>query len=261
MIDEVRVTFVGHATVLVAMDGLRILTDPFLRRGLGPLARHGPLPDPAALGPIDLVVLSHAHPDHFDPRSLAMLQGEPVLVVPRGLARLARAGSWERVVELTDGRSTTVGPLEVHAVAARHWTTPGGPAVDPVGYVLDGSSSVYFAGDTGRFPRLRELAGRVDLALLPIWTWGPHLGPGHLGPRSAAEVLVDIAPVHAAVPIHWATLYPRRLHHVWRRPLREPGERFAAHAAKIAPTVDVRVLAPGSATTFTFPRSAPDGRG
>ena len=258
MTDEVRVTFVGHATVLLEMAGLRILTDPFLRRGLGPLARHGPLPHPAALGRIDLVIVSHAHPDHFDPRSLDVLEGEPVLVVPRGLARFARTRTWQRVVELTQGRSTTIASLGVQAVDARHWSTPGAPPADPIGYLLDGGASVYFAGDTGRFAGLRELAGRADLALLPVWTWGPHLGPGHLGPRAAAEVLVDIAPVRAAVPIHWATLYPRRLHHLWRRPLREPGERFAAHAARIAPTVDVRVLAPGSATTFTFGESAPD---
>jgi L-ascorbate metabolism protein UlaG (beta-lactamase superfamily) len=106
---------------------------------------------------------------------------------------------------------------------------------------------VYFAGDTGRFPAMRDLAGAVDLALLPVWTWGPHLGPGHLGPRSAAEALDDIRPA-VAIPIHWGTLYPTRLHHVWRRPLTEPGDRFAVHAARAAPEVDVRVLRPGAST-------------
>jgi L-ascorbate metabolism protein UlaG (beta-lactamase superfamily) len=93
------------------------------------------------------------------------------------------------------------------------------------------------------------LAGNLDLALLPVWTWGPHLGPGHLGPRAAAEVLRDIGPA-VAVPIHWGTLYPRRLHRVWGGPLAEPGDRFAAHAAKLAPAVDVRVLRPGDATSI-----------
>jgi L-ascorbate metabolism protein UlaG (beta-lactamase superfamily) len=98
--------------------------------------------------------------------------------------------------------------------------------------------------------------GRVDLALLPIWTWGPHLGPGHLGPRSAAEVTRDISPA-AEVPIHWGTLYPRHLHRVWHRPLRQPGERFAAHAKELAPYVDVRVLRPGTGAMFSFGSSAP----
>ena len=94
---------------------------------------------------------------------------------------------------------------------------------------------------------MSQLAGRVDVALLPVWTWGPHLGPGHLGPRSAAEVLALIgAPV--AIPIHWGTLYPRRLHRIWGAPLAEPGDRFAAHAGRLAPRSEVRVLRPGEST-------------
>ena len=116
-----------------------------------------------------------------------------------------------------------------------------------MGYVLDRGARVYVAGDTGRYPQMRDVAGGVDLALLPVWTWGPHLGPGHLGPRSAAEVARDIEAV-TVVPIHWGTLYPRHLHHVWRRPLREPGDRFAAYARHLAPDVDVRVMRPGEST-------------
>jgi L-ascorbate metabolism protein UlaG (beta-lactamase superfamily) len=101
---------------------------------------------------------------------------------------------------------------------------------------------------------MERLAGSVDIALLPVWSWGPHLGPGHLGPRSAADVLATVdAPV--AVPIHWGTLYPRRLHRVWRRPLTEPGDRFAAHAAHLAPRADVRVLRPGEATVVAGVRA------
>ena len=68
-----------------------------------------------------------------------------------------------------------------------------------------------------------------------------------------AEVLAQAGPT-VAVPIHWGTLYPTRLHHVWRRPLDEPGDRFAAHAASVAPEADVRVLRPGESTLI-----APDG--
>ncbi len=92
------------------------------------------------------------------------------------------------------------------------------------------------------------LAG-VDVALLPVWTWGPHLGPGHLGPRSAAEVLASAGPT-VAIPIHWGTLYPRRLHRVWSAPLREPGDRFAEYAARLAPETTVHVLRPGQSTVI-----------
>jgi L-ascorbate metabolism protein UlaG (beta-lactamase superfamily) len=137
--------------------------------------------------------------------------------------------------------------LSITAVPARHWISPGSPRAQPVGYVVDAGVRTYFAGDTGRFRGLGDIVGSVDIALLPVWTWGPHLGPGHLGPRSAAELLADIRP-DVAVPVPWGTLYPRRLHRLWRSPLAEPGDRFARYAAEVASEVDVRVLRPGQST-------------
>ena len=249
--------FLGHATVLLEMAGLRVLTDPFLRPGLGPLERHGPLPHPADLERIDLVVISHGHPDHLDPASLAAIPGHPLVVAPRGLGRTVRKATGGDVAEVVEGDRLVVGPLSITALPARHWVSPGAPRSQPLGYLIEGSGRVWFAGDTGRFDEMRSLAGRVDLALLPVWTWGPHLGPGHLGPRSAAEVLREVAP-SAAVPIHWGTLYPRRLHRLWPGPLAEPGERFAGHAARLAPDVDVRVLRPGERTSIVLPAARPD---
>lgn len=243
----ITVRFVGHATTLIDLGGVRVLTDPFLRSRLGPLQRHGPLPDPAELE-ADVVVISHGHPDHFDERSLERLPGRPVLVVPRGLgARVRRAAIAGEVIELGAGEATFIAGLKIEAVPARHWISPGAPRAQPVGYVLDAGSRVYFAGDTGRYPAMTDVVSGVDLALLPVWTWGPHLGPGHLGPRAAAEVARDIGAA-TVVPIHWGTLYPRHLHRVWRRPLVEPGDRFATFARRLAPGVDVRVMQPGELT-------------
>jgi L-ascorbate metabolism protein UlaG (beta-lactamase superfamily) len=239
--------FIGHATVLLDFPSARVLTDPFLRSRLGPLQRHGPLPSPAELGGVNVVLISHAHPDHFDPASLAAIPGRPTLVVPRGLGPAARWAARGQVIELVVGEQVAIGPLTITAVPARHWMTPGGPGAHPLGFIIESGLSVWFAGDTARFEEMRRLAGHVDLAMLPVWTWGPHLGPGHLGPRSAAGVLGEIRPAFA-VPIHWGTLYPRRLHRIWKAPLLEPGERFAMHAAILAPSVDVRVLRPGEAT-------------
>lgn len=228
---------------------MRILTDPFLRSRLGPLVRHGAAPDSAELE-ADVVAISHGHRDHFDEPSLAELPGHPIVVVPRGLgARCRRAAGHREVVEISAGETVRLGGVAITAVPARHWISPGAPRAQPVGFLFDAGPRVYFAGDTGRYPGMAELAGRVDLALLPVWTWGPHLGPGHLGPRSAAEVARDIG-ARTVVPIHWGTLYPRHLHRVWRRPLDEPGDRFAAFARRLAPDVDVRVLRPGQSTTI-----------
>jgi L-ascorbate metabolism protein UlaG (beta-lactamase superfamily) len=236
--------FIGHATVLIEAAGTRILTDPFLRDRLGPLVRHGDAPVIATIGEIDVIVVSHGHPDHFDPASLAAVAGRPLIVVPRGLGAVARRAVRGEVVEMTTDETLRVGGLTITAVPARHWIAPGAPRAQPLGYVLDLGERIYFAGDTGRYPAMRGLAGAVDVALLPVWTWGPHLGPGHLGPRSAAEALLDIQP-RVAIPIHWGTLYPRQLHRIWKSPLTEPGDRFATHAARLAPDVDVRVLRPG----------------
>jgi L-ascorbate metabolism protein UlaG (beta-lactamase superfamily) len=242
----IGVRFVGHSTTLIDIGGIRVLTDPFLRSRLGPLARHGPLPDPADLA-ADVVLISHGHPDHFDRRSIEALPGSPLIIVPEQLG--ARLGRTDRVREVRAAASVEIGGVTITAVPARHWISPGSPRAQPLGFVLDAGPRVYFAGDTGRFPGMGAVASGVDLALLPVWTWGPHLGPGHLGPRSAAEVARDIG-AKAVVPIHWGTLYPRHLHRVWSGPLREPGDRFAAHLRSLAPAIRVHVLRPGEAVTL-----------
>jgi L-ascorbate metabolism protein UlaG (beta-lactamase superfamily) len=243
--------------LLIELAGVRVLTDPFLRAGLGPLQRHGPLPEAGDLERIDVIVISHGHPDHFDPASLAKIPGRPLVVVPRGLGAATRRVTGGPVAEVVEGEQMAVGPVSITALPARHWISPGAPRAQPLGYLIAGGQRVWFAGDTGWFDGIRALAGQVDVALLPIWTWGPHLGPGHLGPRGAAEILREIAP-SAAVPIHWGTLYPRRLHRLWPGPLAEPGERFAGHAARLAPAVDVRVLRPGEATSIATTAGARD---
>ena len=245
--EAIEIRFVGHATVRLEVGGLRILTDPFLRQVLGPLQRHGPIPDAAAVTDVDLVLISHGHPDHFDPASLRAIDGAPTVVVPRGLGSRARRTLRGDVVEVEAGDRLIVDGVQVEAVTARHWISPGAPRARPIGYMVESDSRVYFAGDTGRFDGLDGLVAAADIALLPVWTWGPHLGPGHLGPRAAAEVLRSAGPT-VAIPIHWGTLYPRRLHHVWQAPLREPADRFAAHAARLAPEAEIRILRPGDAT-------------
>ena len=247
--DAVTVRYIGHSTVLLEVDGVRILTDPFLRRRLGPLERHGPAPDPADIGPVDLVLVSHGHPDHCDRTSLSTLEGRPTVVVPRRLGAKVRRWVGGEVVELRAGERESVAGVSVEAIRAKHWISPGAPRAQPLGYVVGESARIWFAGDTGRVPEMRDLRGRVDLALLPVWTWGPHLGPGHLGPEDAAAVAADLG-VRAAVPIHWGTLYPRRLHRVWTAPLIEPGDRFATSAALVAPGTEVHVLRPGDATVI-----------
>jgi len=166
----VDLRFIGHSTVLLELDGIRVLTDPFLRSSLGPLERHGPLPSTESLGRIDIVLISHDHPDHFDAASLRSIPGRPMGVVSRGLGAAAGLALGGEVVELAEGEQVVLGELTIKAVPAKHWMTPRGRRVRPIGYVLDAGAPVYFAGDTGRFEAMERLADPGEGALLPVWT-------------------------------------------------------------------------------------------
>jgi L-ascorbate metabolism protein UlaG (beta-lactamase superfamily) len=252
----VALRYVGHATVLVEIDGVRILTDPFLRDRLGPLERHGPTPDADEIGRVDVILVSHGHPDHLDRRSLEAIEGNPAVVVPRRLGAVVQRWLGCEVVELRPGERREVRGIPIEAVRAKHWIAPGAPRAQPLGYLVGERSAVWFAGDTARYPEMVALRGRVDVALLPVWTWGPHLGPGHLGPEDAADV-AGVVGARVAVPIHWGTLYPRRLHRLWTGPLVQPGDRFKAAAARRAPRTDVVVLRPGEGAHVRPTRSFP----
>jgi L-ascorbate metabolism protein UlaG (beta-lactamase superfamily) len=246
---SVDIAYLGHATILLDLPGIRVLTDPFLRDRLGPLRRHGPIPEPALIGPVDVILISHAHPDHFDRRSLQAIIGDPLVSVPRGLGSTVRRMGL-RTQEVVVGEPVPVAPgRTVTAVPARHWRWPGAIRATTVGYLIEdsGRPGIYFAGDTGAYAGMRAFADRVDIALLPVGSWGPHLSPGHLSPRSAAEAARDLG-ARVAVPIHWGTLYPSRLDRIMGGRLTEPANRFAAWAARLAPAVDVRVLQPGDST-------------
>jgi L-ascorbate metabolism protein UlaG (beta-lactamase superfamily) len=196
-----------------------------------------------------VVVISHAHPDHLDPASLRSVAGDPLVLVPRGLAKpIGRLGV--RTEGARVGEPHPIAPgWTITSVPARHWRWPRAPRAAAVGYLIErsGHGGIYFAGDTGPYRAMREFADRVEVALLPVGSWGPHLGPGHLSPRTAAEVARDLA-ARVAIPIHWGTLYPAQLHRILGEPLREPANRFATWAATVAPDVDVRVLQPGEMT-------------
>jgi len=241
-----RATFLGHSTVLLEMGGARVLTDPVLFDRIGVL-RRAANPLPAELHTaIDLVVISHMHLDHMDLRSLRHLGESTHLLVPTGAAGYLRTRGFTDVSELAAGESADVGPVRVTATLATHsgFRPPFGPTAAAVGYLLDADDErVYFAGDTDLFAEMIELED-IDLALLPVWGWGPRLGPGHMDPKRAAGALPLLRP-RAAAPIHWGTLWPLGLGRVLAHRLTEPPREFAAAAAELAPDVDVLLAAPG----------------
>lgn len=241
----VRARWLGHSTVLLEVDGARLLTDPLLRPWVLHLRRAAPLVAEGALD-LDAVLISHLHYDHLDLPSLQRLDRGVTVVVPRGAGGLVRGRGFLSVEEVEAGDSIGVGAAVVRATRAKHGSSRAlGARSDALGYVVEGSRRVYFPGDTDLFPEMAELAPGLDLALVPIWGWGPSLGPGHLDPRGAAEALALLRP-RIAVPIHWGTYYPVQSTR-WKSPafLTEPVREFERLASKLAPDVDVRVLQVG----------------
>jgi L-ascorbate metabolism protein UlaG (beta-lactamase superfamily) len=242
-----EMTWIGHGTALIELDGVRLLTDPLLRTRVAHLQRHAPLAPAAALAGIDAVLLTHLHRDHLDLPSLRRIGRAVPLVVPRGGGRLLLRRGFDAVREVAPGEEIAVGPLTVSATEARHH---GGRSVlgahgPALGYLVSGSSRIYHAGDTDLFDGMSAIGETgLDLALVPIWGWASRLGPGHLNPLRAAQALERLTP-RIAVPIHWGTY---AVGPAARKPppyLRSPLAPFLAAAAALAPDVRIVALAPG----------------
>ena len=238
-----QLTYVGHASVLIDLDGTRLLTDPLLRKRVTHLRRRVPLVAGVERN-LEAVLVSHGHYDHLDLGSLRRLGRTLRLVVPRGLGPLLRRKGFSAVSELGVGETVGVGSVEVTATPANHdGRRPLGPRAEAVGYLVRGTATVYFAGDTDLFPELERL-GPVDVALVPVAGWGPRIGPGHLDPLRAAEAVRRLRP-GLAVPIHWGTYSsPRR--EAWPG---APGA-FAQAVGEAAPDIPVRILQPGESLSL-----------
>lgn len=241
------ITYVGHATVLIEIGRARILTDPVLRSSIFPIRRVIAPPRPEDVGRVDGIVVSHLHQDHFDPRTLASLGRDLPVVVPSGAGKCAASAGVRRAVELGRGASANVLGVTVQAVRAVHdgRRFPFGPRAGANGYLLTaGDCVVYFAGDTALFDEMSGLAPTIDVALVPVWGWGPHLRGGHLTPRTAAEAVRRLRP-DIAIPIHWGTYWPRGLGWYRRGRLTAPAVEFRDHVGALNLRSTVVVLEPG----------------
>ncbi|MFD1813675.1 MBL fold metallo-hydrolase [Rhodococcus gannanensis] len=243
----VDIRWLGHATVALTDGATTVLTDPVLTGRVGHLRRRrggNPLP---LLGRPDVALLSHLHADHTHLPSLALLDPDVPLVVPRG-AVAAFAGLrpyGDRLIELAPGEDTVVGPVTVRAVPADHdgrrWRR-GPRTVPALGYVVEGEATTYFAGDTALDPAIGDWVPRCDAALLPVGGWGPTLGPGHMDPEGAARA-AELVAAAVSVPVHFGTLWPIGLDAVRPQLFLPPGGDFVRRAR--AAGLTAVELAPG----------------
>jgi L-ascorbate metabolism protein UlaG (beta-lactamase superfamily) len=254
--SSLSITYLGHATVMIEMGGVRILTDPVLRGRVIHLRRLVAEPGPAALGDLDGILISHLHFDHFDPGTLKRFDRRIKLIVPQGGAvRYLERRGFAAVSGVEQGTVVQLGALKVRAVHAQHAGSRGTPGMSgpALGYLLESSESVYFAGDTDVFPEMADLSG-VDVALLPVAGWGPRLPEGdHMNPARAAQALTLLRP-RVAIPIHWGTYSPLWVRAGYRAN-QDAGREFQRQAAAVSPEVDVRVLVPGETVSVPAPRT------
>jgi L-ascorbate metabolism protein UlaG (beta-lactamase superfamily) len=240
-------TWVGHATAVIDVDGFRVLTDPLLCRRVAHLRRRVGHSEPRD-AEIDIVVISHAHMDHLHPRSLRKVAADVPTVAPRGTAALLRRSGRREIIEVGAGEEVHIGRARLVATPAVH-PAGRGPfsrvAAEPVGFLVDiGGHRTYFAGDTGLFDGMGSL-GPVDLALLPIWGWGPSLGAGHLDPQRAVRA-AELVGARLVVPIHWGTFAPEDLRRGPPRWLARPAADFERALERSPHRIESRVIAPGT---------------
>ncbi len=249
-----QVTWLGHATALIQLDGQTLITDPtFATVGAGAVKRLAPAPLAIeALPPIDGILVSHNHYDHLDLPALRALrrrfEAAPVYV-PSGLGGWMRRKLGEPVVELAWWGAAEQGAVRVWAVPAHHWSAR--LLVDArrshwCGFVVEGEAGrVYFAGDTGAGPHFAAIAERfdIDAALLPIGAYSPRwfMKSQHMNPEDAVEAAATLG-AHL-LPIHWGT------YKLTDEPLDEP-PRWTAQLAGEA-GVPLTLLWPGGRWTPT----------
>ena len=243
--QELAAVWIGHATVLIRIDGMTVLTDPafFNRIGLGlGLMTGGPKRLRAAaltqreLPPIDLILISHAHFDHLDRPSLARLPKKTPVITAARTGDLVRDLGFARVTELGWEQQTRVGPLQIGAVKVNHW---GARAIyDDYrgfnGYLIDsGKHRVLYGGDTAYHEGFKSLP-KVDLAIMGIGAYDPWIH-SHANPEQVMQ-MADHVCADFVLPMHHSTF------RLSQEPTEEPIERMLAAAGRNEERIVVREI-------------------
>ena len=256
MAGEAQIAWLGHSTVVLDVDGRRVLTDPLLHAHNWPLRRRGgAAPDEAWWRDPEVVLLSHLHSDHAQVSSLKRLDGIPILTAPDNATWLTRKGISSGVGMGDDWLDATGRGPQIRLVRADHGhrPMPHRPNATNGHLVRFPTATVYVAGDTDLYDEMADLpelaGGRIDGAVVPIWGWGSRLSGGHMGPEEAAKACAVVG-ARWALAVHWGTLHVPWLSQLPKDWMDAPGDHFAEALAEHAPGC-VRVeLMPGERTAL-----------
>ena len=251
--DQLGVTFIGHSSFLLQVDGRKVLVDPVFSKRLIVLRRQRrPGLRVEELPPIDLILLTHAHMDHLDMASLRrviratrrLIGTTPEVVVPRGVEDLVERLGFSKIHGLEWWDEAEVAGLKVTMTPCKHW---GARMFRDVhrgygGYVVEGGGQrIYHSGDTAYFEGFSEIGARLrpEVALLPIGAYFPDAYRSvHTSPEEAVRGFVDLG-AERMVPMHYGTF------RLGREPMEEPLQRLEAEATRLGIKGRVNVLEEG----------------
>jgi N-acyl-phosphatidylethanolamine-hydrolysing phospholipase D len=217
--DRIQITWVGHSTFLIQMDGVNILTDPIFNDRSSPFSFGGikRLVPPGIrledLPPIHAVVISHNHYDHLDKHTIERLGNKPTYFIPLGLTRWFKKRKVDHVIELDWWQSSSSAGLKFHSVPIQHFS--GRTPFDQnetlwSGWIIEGKKEkIFFAGDTGYSPIFREIGerfGPMSISLIPIGAYRPRwfMKPVHVDPPEAVRIHQDMNS-QQSIASHWGT--------------------------------------------------------
>ncbi|MBU9712607.1 MBL fold metallo-hydrolase [Bacillus tamaricis] len=204
-------TWIGHASFLIQLNGLNILTDPVFGKRMGFSKR---MTEPGLtieeLPEIDVVVISHGHFDHLEFSTLKKLKGSPTFFVPIGFGKLFRRRRFLKVIEANWWDSFDHHGIKIHFVPAQHWTKRGLFDTNKChwgGWVFESPlKTFYFVGDTGYFRGFKEIGERfqVDIVLMPIGAYEPEwfMEISHINPENAVKAFLELKG-KTFVPMHY----------------------------------------------------------
>jgi L-ascorbate metabolism protein UlaG (beta-lactamase superfamily) len=205
------ITWIGHSTFLIQLNGLNILTDPVWANRLGTDKRLSPPGLPIGeLPPIDVVLISHSHYDHLSYSSIKRLKGNPTFFVPIGLGNWLKRKGFSKTVEFNWWDERQMSGLTIAFVPAQHWakrTLTDTNHSHWGGWIIqDSNQTLYFVGDSGYFEGFRDIGEKyaIDYCLMPIGAYEPEwfMASQHVSPEDAVKAFINTRS-KVMIPMHY----------------------------------------------------------